>query len=91
MTHALTSILKCVEIKEQHIRDNPSFCNDETSDEMKIINGKNRCKIKALPTVFESDRIQKRQIVRLKLLKFKMVAHKNAIILCTTVTYYVNT
>lgn len=32
-----------------------------------------------------------RQTVRLKLLKFKMAAYKNAIILCTTIPYYVNT
>lgn len=52
MMHALVSILKCVEIKEQHTRDKPSFGNDETSVEMEIINGKNRCNIKARPNIF---------------------------------------
>jgi len=59
MMHALASILKCVEIKEQHSRDKPSFGNDEMSVEMKIINRKNLCKIKAWPNTFEKDRIQK--------------------------------
>jgi len=52
MLHVLASILKCVEIKEQHMRDKPSFGNDEPSVEMKMINGKNRCKIKARPNIF---------------------------------------
>jgi len=52
MMHVLVSILKCVEIKEQYIRKKPSFDNNETSVEMKMINGKNRCKIKARPNTF---------------------------------------
>jgi hypothetical protein len=50
--HILASILKRVEIKKQHICDKPSFGNDETSVEMNIINGKNRCKVKARPIRF---------------------------------------
>jgi len=52
MMHVLASILKCVEIKEQYIRNKPSFGNDETSVEMKMMNGKNRCEIKARPNTF---------------------------------------
>ena len=52
MMHALASILKCVEMKEQYIRDKTSFGSNETSVEMKIINEKTRCTIKARRNIF---------------------------------------